>query len=346
MLRAIKHAFASPRINAFKATSLTGACTVGIGQDDVYSAASASAGKSYLTLRETFSRAPIVVATPVKAVDNVSGAALIDADPTISLLSLKNHDGTNPLDGALHAFAIGYDSDDSSYYGWGRQNAPFSLKSSWNAARFEVFEIEYNDPTIVVNIGSHRATVTRNGAGDYTITFKRPFASDNVVVGVSALADVRAQAFVVSASATAVRVFVGIAGTGNDDLGVMVVVKGSDNPQYGYGHHKTARASDRLPRVVAGHISYSTGTPSITKGTGDFTVVDTGTGILTVDFVNPFARSPVVLVSQDIAGNVVVFDYDVDGLILNAFNNSGVLADPGDLHFMAFGFDDTNEYAI
>lgn len=347
MLRALKHAFNSPRLMGFKATSDTDVCTVNIGTDDVYSAASASAGKSYLTLADVFNRVPIVVASPEKNDNNTSGAALIDADPTISLLSLKTHDGTNPLDGALYALCLGYDSQDSSYYAYGRQSAPFTVKNSWNSARLEVFKVTPHATTPAINIGAAKATLTRNDTGDYTITFKRPFASDNVVavgLGISATAS---HFHIVSTSATAVRVIIGASGSGSDDAPFYLVVQGSDNPQYGARHRKTTHVSDRLPRIIAGHVSYTTGTPAIVTGTGDFTITDTGTGVLTVAFAVPFAREPIVLATQDAAGFVNAgAAADEEEVALNIFDTSSVAADPADIHFVVIGFDDADEYAV
>ena len=99
--------------------------------------------------------------------------------------------------------------------------------------------------------------------------------------------------------------------------------------------------------MIAGHIAYSAGTPSIVCGTGDFTIADTGTGIVTITLVNPFLREPIVLANQNTAGNVTVgAAASVSEIILECFNAAGTNTDPADIHFMAFGFDDATEYAI
>lgn len=347
MLRAVKNAFVRPRLLGFKATSLSGACTVNIGTDDVASAASAATGKSYLTLADVFGRTPVCVAAAVKDAGNASGNALIDADPTISLLSLKQHDGTNPADGALMALCFGHDVADAGYYAYGRQSAPFTVKSSWNSARVELFKVTPHATTPAINIGAGKATLTRNDTGDYTVTFKRPFSSDNVVAVPTAIGSSSANAKIVSATATAVRVIVCTGGSASDAFPFYLAVLGSDNPQYGARHRKTLRASDRYPRIVAGHVSYSTGTPSITVGTGDFTITDTGTGVLTATFAVPFAREPIVLASQNAVGNVTLnAAATTTGCVLDMFNTGGAATDPTDLHFLVFGFDDADEYAI
>lgn len=347
MLRALKHAFNSPRLLAVKATSATGACTVNISPDDIVSAASASTGKAYLTLADPFYRAPIVCGSPFSVSVGAQGALLIDADPTSLLVSLKTHDGTTPDDGAFNAFILGYESSESLYIPYGPQSAPFTVDNAWNAPRMEWFKITPHATTPVISIGSAKATLTRNDAGDYTITFKRPFSSDNVVAAGSVICTTAAHFHVVSCSATAVRVLAGAAGSGSDTNPFYVVIQGSDNPQYGSRHRKTTRVSDRRPRVIAGHVSYSAGTPSITRGTGDFTIIDSGTGQLTVLPVVPFLREPVMLANKDTAGLVTIDSAAaVDGVLIDCFDGAGSAADPSDLHFMMFGYDDANEYAI
>lgn len=348
MLRALKHAFVSPRLLGVKATSASSVCTVNISPDDIASAASASTGKSYLTLGDVFSRNGCVnCGSPFSVSVGASGALLIDADPTYAVQSFLTHDGTNPDDGAFNAFILGYDSTQTDYLAYGKQLAPFTVKNAWNAARIELFKVTPHATTPTINIGGGKATLIRNGAGDYTLTFKRPFSSDNVIAAASVISTTIAHNHIVSCSATAVRVLVGASGSGSDSNAFYVVVQGSDNPQYGARHRKTTRCSDRYPRLVAGQVEWSAGTPSIKTGTGDFTIADTGTGVVTVTFANPFLREPMVLVNQNKAGNCTVnAAAGVSSIVLNAFNAAGAATDPDDMHFMVFGYDDALEYAI
>jgi len=347
MLRALKHAFNAPRLMGVKATSAATVATVNISPDDYASAVSASDGKIVLTLKDVFSRAGVCVGSPFSVGVGASGAVLISGDPAYNTAEFTTHDGTVADDGSFNGLILGYDSLETDYIGYGKQEAPFTVKSTWNSPRIEVFKITPHATTPAINIGAGKATLTRNAAGDYTVTFKRPFSSDNVVAVPCVIAASAAHHHVVSCSATAVRVLVGAAGSGSDTNPFYLVVKGSDNPQYQGNHRKTVRVSDRLPRLIAGHISYSAGTPSIVKGTGDFTITDTGTGVLTVTFINDFAREPIVVGNKDTAGLVTLnAAASTTGCVLDAFNGAGAAADPADLHFMAFGFDDVDEYAI
>lgn len=347
MLRTLKHAFNSPRLIGVKATSNGGSCTVNISPDDFASAASASTGKAYLTLGDVFYRAGVNVGSPFSSNVGASGALLIDADPTYAVQSFKTHDGTNPDDGSFNAFILGYDSPQSDYTPAGRQKAPFAVKNSWNSARLEVFKVTPHATTPVISIGAGRATLTRNGAGDYTLTFKRAFSNADVVAVPLPISATIAHHHVVSCSATAVRVLVGASGSGSDSFPFYLVVQGSDSPEHGSRYRKATKIVDRLPRLVAGQISWSGGTPSIVTGTGDFTIEDTGTGVLTVTYVNPFLREPFSLANQDAAGNVTLNAANgVATSVFNCFNAAGAAADPADLHFLTIGFDDADEYSV
>ena len=341
MLRTLKHAFNSPRLLAVKATSDAGACTVNISPDDIATAASASTGKAYLTLGDVFNRAGVNVGTPFQSV-GASGALLIDADPTFAVNSFITHNGTIPDDGAFNAFILGYDSQDSDYLSF----VPFHVKNAWNSPRIELFKITPHATTPVINVGSEKATLTRNGVGDYTVTFTRPFSSDNVVAVAKVIKTSIAHEHIVSCSALAVRVLVGTAGAASDAAPFYLAVQGSDNPQYGSRHRKVTKVSDRMPRLIAGQVAYSAGVPSIVCGTGDFAVADTGTGVLTVTYTTPFLREPIVLANQNAAGNVTVHSSSASELVLDCWNAAGAATDPADIHFMVFGFDDAEEYAI
>jgi hypothetical protein len=341
MLRTLKHAFNAPRLLGVKATSASGNATVGISGDDV-TAASASTGKVVVTLGDSFSRAGVCVGSPFSGDVGASGACLIDADPAYNTASFTTHDGSAGDDGSFNGLILGYDSLDSNYV----VGAPFDVRNAWNSARLELFKVTPHATTPAINIGSSKATLTRNGAGDYTLTFKRPFSSAAVVAVGTPIKTTASHLHIVSCTALACRVLVGSGGSGDDNSPFYLVVQGSDNPQYGSKHRKASKVSDRLPRLVAGHIAYSGGTPSIANGTGDFTITDTGTGVLTVTFAAAFAREPIVIAGKNTAGLVTFNAAAGTTLVINCFNGAGSAADPADIHFLAFGYDDALEYAI
>lgn len=348
MLRALKHSFNSGRLLGVKATSVGGSsCTVDISSDEILSAVCASNGRALLTLKDSFSRPGVCIGSPFSSNVGASGAVLIEADPDYNTAQFLTHDGSAADNGSFNGLILGYDSLDTDFHDWGACKAPFSVANAWNSPRFELFKVTPHATTPTIDIGSAKGTLTRNGAGDYTITFKRAFSSDNVIAVGAVIKTTAAHHHIVSCTATAVRVLVGSGGSGNDAAPFYLVVQGSDNPQYGGNHRRTTRVSDRRPRLIAGHVSYSGGVPSIVRGTGDFTITDTGTGVLTVAFTNPFLREPLVFPNKDTAGLVTLnAAASVSGCVINAFNTVPAAADPADLHFMVFGFDDADEYAM
>lgn len=348
MLRALKHSFNSPRILPFKVLTESGTtATVLLSPDEFISAVCGAAGRSILTLQEGFSRPGICLGTPFSSNIGAQGAVLIEAAPTINTAQFLSHDGSAGDNGTLNGLIIGYDSLDSDFLDYGSCKAPFAVRNCWNSPRVELFKVTGHATTPVLNIGSAKATISRNGTGDYTITFKRAFSSDAVVGLALPISATAAHIHVVSASATAVRFLVGASGTASDSIPFYVFVQGSDNPQYGGNHRRVTRVSDRRPRLIAGHITYTAGVPAITKGTGDFTITDTGTGVLTIAFTNAFDREPIVLANKDTAGLITVgAAATASGCVLNAFSAVPAAADPNDIHFAVIGYDDADEYSL
>jgi hypothetical protein len=347
MLRTLKHAINSPRLLGVKATTAALVSTVNISSDDVVSAVSAATGKSVLTIGDVFQRAGVVVGAAYSSL-GTRPYCKISATPTFDTATITTNNNNTDTDGVVNALILGYDSEESDYLGYVGQQIPrFPVFNAWNSPRIEVFKVTPHATTPAINIGSGRATLTRNGVGDYTLTFKRAFASDNVVAVPTVISSSAGSAAPVSTSALAARVLCTVAGSASDAVPFYVVVQGSDNPQYGARHRRATKVSDRLPRLIAGRVTYSAGTPSIVLGTGDFTIADTGTGQLGVTFNNPFAREPIVIANQDLAGAVTVnAAASVSAVQLNTFNNAAAATDAGELHFLVIGFDDVDEYFL
>lgn len=348
MLRGLKHAINAPRLVGVKATTSGGSsCTVNISSDEIASAVCDSAGRALLTLADSFSRPGVCVGSPFSTSVGASGAVLIEADPAFNTAQFLTHDGSAGDNGAFNGLILGYDSTESDFINYGAAAPPFAVKNAWNSPRIELFKITPHATTPVINIGNGKATLTRNDTGDYTVTFKRAFSSSNVIAIGNVIKTTAAHFHVVSATATAVRVLVGATGSASDDAPFYLLVQGSDNPEYTGNHRRVTRVSDRRPRLIAGHIAYSAGTPSIVRGTGDFTITDTGTGVLTVAFANAFAREPIVLANKNNAGLVTLnAAASTTGCVLNCFSAAPAAEDPADLHFMIFGYDDADEYSM
>lgn len=96
------------------------------------------------------------------------------------------------------------------------------VESSQRKVRLEMFQV--NGTTPVINIGSTRATLTDNGAGDWTLTLQEPSQRTPVVFPVSYDADLIVTVGTVSNSAVQILAFDATDGTTpkDGDFAVMV----------------------------------------------------------------------------------------------------------------------------
>lgn len=107
---------------------------------------------------------------------------------------------------------------------------------------------------------------------------------------------------------------------------------------------REAQCVQRRTRIIPVRITWSAGTPSIAEGTGHITIADTGPGIVTVTYVTPFARQPVLVPGCVITttGDALLAVFRapaVTGVIVEISDDAGTLADPTALHFLIWGFD-------
>lgn len=64
-----------------------------------------------------------------------------------------------------------------------------SIKSEQRAERRMTFVIDADATTPVILVGSYQGSLTRNGAGDYTLTLNEPFARAPIAIVSGAEAD-------------------------------------------------------------------------------------------------------------------------------------------------------------
>lgn len=72
---------------------------------------------------------------------------------------------------------------------------------------------------------------------------------------------------------------------------------------------RNLKSTQRRPRMIAVQLAWSGGVPSVVSGLGstDVTVTDNGTGDVTLTFVQPFKRAPIVTASPvAAAGDAIV----------------------------------------
>lgn len=347
MLRTIGNPRIAPRLMGFKGTSDSGSGSLAFSTLDFPTVASAADGQLALTLAQPFSRTPILVGTPSSADVGASGAVIIPSDPSATTATFQTHDGSAGDDGTMYGLVVGWDSYQDDYLDWGRVGAPFPVKGTWISPRMTRLKVTGHATTPAVNIGSsHVQSLTRNDAGDYTITFKRAFCSTDVVAVGLPINTAAAAIHIVSTAVNSVRVLTSESGSGADMVFYLLVM-GTDSLESSGLHRRSVHLPERLSRLHALHVSYSTGTPSLTVGSGEVTLTDTGTGQLTVTYARAFPTGcePIVLANKNTAGNVTLeAAASSTGFQLNFWNGAGAAADPADVHILILGSEDPDEF--
>ena len=102
------------------------------------------------------------------------------------------------------------------------------LKGTQRLARLLAIHL-IGTSTANITEGKFDGTLVDNGTGDYTITFKKPFARTPIVQAISHTSQTLIQVFAVSKTAIQIKTF-GVDGTTAKDAVVDLVVLGSDAP--------------------------------------------------------------------------------------------------------------------
>ena len=339
MLRNIAHDFQSPRLWGAVATSSGGSASFGSFGDSFTSPTSGATGKVSTLPRGALRRAPICVVTSDWNNIAANGGGYVDGNPTASSITVGTHSGGAGAgdDGTLNALILGYGTEDTVR---GRKRG-FDLKGSFDRPKLYLFRVVPSTTTLAV--GNYHGTISKTGTGDVTITFNEPFGNDAVSAVATPILGTRAEIHA-SANKNSVRVKVFANGVASDTP-FYLAVYGSESLAYSQGEGELIKTPWVKPRLVAGVITYSGGVPSVSVGTGAFTVTDTGTGDVAVAFADAFAREPVVVASPTTATLVTVkATASTTGFSLTHFTAAGVAGDPSALHFLAFGMDDDGEY--
>lgn len=72
---------------------------------------------------------------------------------------------------------------------------------------------------------------------------------------------------------------------------------------------RSVKSTQRNPRIIAVQLAWSGGVPSVVSGLGgsDVTVTDNGTGDVTLTWVKPFRRAPIVVATpMSATGDAIV----------------------------------------
>jgi hypothetical protein len=167
-LQSVKNPCIAPRLLAFK-LSAAGAVTIG-GAQGVDTLAF---NVHTIAFTNPFSRAPIVVASPI---DAAAQRVRVTAN-AVGSVSIEGYDvtGFGLADVAAYVAVLGWDSPDTMSDSWR------SVKTPQVQPRIEVFRID-GVGAANLGLGSSDGTLVDNGAGDYSVTFLEPFAREPIVL--------------------------------------------------------------------------------------------------------------------------------------------------------------------
>jgi hypothetical protein len=342
MLREIKNNHCNPYWQSFSFTSTTApSATTNIGVGDVTTLTRPGAGQVVPTLKMPYSSAAIMAVT-AGITSPIASAGHIAAAQTTTTLVPGMHSGAGAaIDGGYEVFAFGWRSLDRS------SAMPQRILSTKERER--VIWGKISGSTGAVQIGNSDFTCTKPSTGVFNITFKRAFSRAPIIqiTGIFAAVSGNRIGRVTAKTASSCSVeFASRVPAVDDPTSFYVIVSGVDSAEEDCRQFAPINSTQRKPRIVAGRVAYSGGTPSIAIGTGDFTIVDTAVGQCTITLTKPFAREFAVCgavrtgsrFNLETSNTASVMVVDCIATV------SGALADPTSFDFIAIGSDDLTEY--
>lgn len=204
-----------PRCIWGKITGSTGAVAIGVGD---FACTRTGTGAYTVNFKETFCRTPIILLTGIATGGTVRAPVIGTKTATSVTVTIANQAGT-ASDGDFYISVWGQTSRDE-------QGGRFRyLRNSQRRPRMLGARVTVAGPTLTV--GSEDFTLVKNGTGDFTLTYLRPFRRECAVFGGS-----RSNRFqVISSSSTAININTLAAGAGSaDPTSFDVIVIGSDDP--------------------------------------------------------------------------------------------------------------------
>lgn len=345
MLRSLKTPNTGARLLGFAGTTAASAAnTIQIGSEEGTFTNATSDEQLDLALEFQYEQAPIVVCTPGADIAD-GGTAHLAADPAISGFGTVTVNGSAAADvGSVNAIAVGWDDRETVAQG-GKNQLQWGVRGT-SRRRTRIVAGQVSSAGGVA-IGGSTFTVADNGTGDHTITLTDALGRDPIIVAtpVDTTAGYSARVETVAPGSFQVLTFDGADAA--VDTGFNFFCLGWDSPD----EHKVLKGSvievpHRKPRLLAFHIAYSAGTPSLVKGSEYGTVADTALGQATLTFTESFDREPVVIASAGTSTNpwVSIGTSSSTAVRVDAAGATGTAGDPDDLHVLVLGYDDATEY--
>lgn len=166
--QAVKNPAIQPRLLPMK-LSAAGAVSIGASQ----ASDSLASNAHTLTFTNSFGRAPVVVATPIAA--TAASVIVTSTGAETTVLTGFDNNGDAAADLAMYVAVLGWDIPDELA---GHRR---SVKIPQIAPRIEAYAID-GTGTASLGVGAEDGTLTDNGTGDYSVTFKQSFLREPIVL--------------------------------------------------------------------------------------------------------------------------------------------------------------------
>lgn len=344
MLRTIKSHVGGARLLGFSATTAGSAInTVQVGRQEGAFTNAVADSRISLAFKTPFARPPIVVACPGPSFA-VGGGVNLQAATTASVVTIQSFDATpSAAVGAVEALVVGY-SNSSTTVNATKNNLFQSVSGNFQSAMIVSGQVAANGTKV---IGGSTFTSVKNSDGNYTVTFTRAFGRTPVVVAsVKAISGRRVQIESKSNNSFTVKTF-SPTDTPADVIFNFVAYGSASIHEVRLDKGSEVQTGFRKPRLLAFRILISGGVPSVNIGAGMGTVVDTGVGQITLNYTEPFAREPIVLVFVDntVASSFPsLFTSSASSCLIETSNTGGSVGDRGEVNVIVIGSDDATEY--
>jgi len=341
MLRPLQTGFLNARLLGFTATTAAAANnTVQQGAGEATFTNASSDNILDHTYTHAFGTTPVQVVCAGAGVAD-GGVAAVKATATATAGGVATVDGSGAADvGQAHSLVYGHETAETRRSG-NKNGRLFDVRSTRKISEVVVGQVSSAG---AVTIGGREFTVTKNGTGDYTITFTPGFGANPIVVATPFNATTDGYALrVESVSETTTNILTFDDSEAAADAAFNFVALGfHDSSDYTLQKGGLVMARHRKPRLVAGKVTYTAGVPAVTIGTGEFTLTDVAQGELTITFDEAFARTPIVVASAadtDTHSWVSVKANSATAVTLEVTDELAAAQDPAYLNFLIFGSD-------
>jgi len=292
------------------------------------------AGLNQLVLSTNFHREPVTVYSPGSTA-TLGGFASINITPNVAIIrSITSNASGVAEDNTIHMITLGFMSNSTDYV------PKQAVHTVYDRPRAMGLKITGGaSPTVA--IGAMDATVALTGAaaGDYTITFKRPF--NRVPVVVACLSGNSGGVKIGTVTRSTVQILCGDISGVAAHRNVHLFVLGSDSLVEQHDLRRNIKVPHRKPEIIPIYVEVTSGVPSISIGSDYGIITDNGVGDYTLTLTKARARTLIPIFSSYYRLHTNAEDTDSVQILVTSAGGSAQ-----DSSFQGFilAYDDANEY--